>query len=225
MQTCTCQNPAFMTTNFARLRRQMIEEQLLSRGLKDPIVLEAIGAVPREVFVPSDLIDYAYKDSALPIEVSQTISQPYIVALMTSALELKSTDRVLEVGTGSGYSAAVLGEIAAEVYTIERHQFLADTARERLDRLGYRNIRVKHGDGTLGWLEEAPFDAIVVTAAGPEIPVALKRQLVIGGRLVIPVGGTNAIQKLVLIKRVDNDEFTAEDLGAVRFVPLIGDFD
>ena len=211
-----------MMTNYVKLRQQMIDEQLVGRGLKDQVVLDAIGAVPREAFVPPDLVDYAYKDSALPIEVSQTISQPYIVALMTSALDLTPTDRVLEVGTGSGYSAAVLAEIAAEVYTIERHQFLADTARERLDNLGYYNIRVKHGDGTLGWVEEAPFDAIVVTAAGPEIPDTLKRQLVIGGRLVIPVGETKGVQKLILIKRIDNEEYTSIDLGAVRFVPLIG---
>ena len=211
-----------MMTNYVKLRQQMIDEQLVGRGLKDQVVLDAIGAVPREAFVPPDLVDYAYKDSALPIEISQTISQPYIVALMTSALDLTPTDRVLEVGTGSGYSAAVLAEIAAEVYTIERHQFLADTARERLDNLGYHNIRIKHGDGTLGWIEEAPFDAIVVTAAGPEIPETLKRQLVIGGRLVIPVGETKGVQKLILIKRIDNEEYTSIDLGAVRFVPLIG---
>ena len=211
-----------MMANYVKLRQQMIDEQLVGRGLKDQVVLDAIGAVPREAFVPPDLVDYAYKDSALPIEVSQTISQPYIVALMTSALDLTPTDRVLEVGTGSGYSAAVLAEIAAEVYTIERHQFLADTARERLDNLGYHNIRIKHGDGTLGWIEEAPFDAIVVTAAGPEIPETLKRQLVIGGRLVIPVGETKGVQKLILIKRIDNEEYTSIDLGAVRFVPLIG---
>jgi protein-L-isoaspartate(D-aspartate) O-methyltransferase len=207
---------------FEELRQHMIEHQLVARGLRDQAVLDAVNAVPREEFVPADLIEFAYRDSPLPIEASQTISQPFIVAMMTAALELKPTDRVLEVGTGSGYAAAVLAQIAQEVYTIDRHQILVDTARKRLDDLGFDNIGVLHGDGTLGWPEHAPFDAIVVAAGGPEVPATLKEQLAIGGRIVIPVGATLASQKLLRIRRVSKDEYQEEDMGAVRFVPLIG---
>ncbi len=207
---------------FARLRKQMIEYQLAARGLDDKTVLDAVGAVPREAFVPTDLVEFAYQDSPLPIAASQTISQPYIVALMTSALELTPEDRVLEVGTGSGYAAAVLAEIVDEVYSIERHKILADTARNRLSELGYKNTHVLHADGTLGWPEQAPFDAIVVAAGGPEVPATLKQQLAIGGRLVIPVGATLHTQKLLRVRRISEHEYQQEDLGGVRFVPLIG---
>ncbi len=207
---------------FEYLRKQMIDYQLAARGLRDRTVLKAVSAVPREAFVPADLVEFAYNDSPLPIAASQTISQPYIVALMTAALELKPEERVLEIGTGSGYAAAVLAEIAKEVYTIERHKILADTARIRLEELGYNNTQVLYGDGTLGWPEYAPFDAIVVAAGGPDVPQNLKQQLAIGGRLVIPVGTTMRTQKLLRVRRISEDEFHEENLGDVRFVPLIG---
>jgi protein-L-isoaspartate(D-aspartate) O-methyltransferase len=207
---------------FNDLRQQMIDYQLVARGLHDQSVLDAINAVPREEFVATDLVEFAYSDSPLPIEASQTISQPYIVALMTAALELKPEDRVLEVGTGSGYAAAILGEIAQEVFTIERHKILVDSARKRLVELGYSNIQILYGDGTLGWPEHAPYDAIVVTAGGPEVPDTLKEQLAIGGRLVIPVGSTLRTQKLLRLRRISEHEYQEEDMGGVRFVPLIG---
>ena len=207
---------------FEALRKQMVDCQLAARGLSDQAVLDAVNAVPREEFIPTELVEFAYRDSPLPIAASQTISQPYIVALMTAALELKPSDRVLEVGTGSGYAAAVLAEIADDVYTIERHKILADTARKRLGNLGFKNIQVLYGDGTLGWPEHAPFDGIIVAAGGPEVPETLKQQLAIGGRLVIPVGTTLQTQKLIRVRRISEDKYQEEDLGAVRFVPLIG---
>ena len=209
-------------SEFKRLRQQMVDYQLSARGLHDQAVLDAVNAVPREEFVPVELVEFAYADSPLPIAAGQTISQPYIVALMAAALELKMGDRVLEIGTGSGYAAAIIAELAGEVYTIERHQVLADIARQRLEELGYGKIRVLCGDGTLGWPEFAPFDAIVVAAGGPEVPESLKRQLAIGGRLVIPVGSTLRTQKLLRVRRLGADEYREEDLGDVRFVPLIG---
>lgn len=208
--------------SFEQLRQQMIDYQLVARGLHDQTVLNALSAVPREKFIPTELVEFAYRDSPLPIEASQTISQPYIVALMTAALKLKKNDRVLEVGTGSGYAAAVLAEISNDVYTVERHKILADTARERLKDLGYTNVQVLHGDGTLGWSEHAPFDAIIVAAGGPEVPETLKQQLAIGGRLVIPVGASLDTQKLMRIERISEDVYKEENLGGVRFVPLIG---
>lgn len=209
-------------SNFQDLRKQMIDYQLAARGLRDQTVLDAVNLVPREEFVPTGLVEFAYSDSPLPIAASQTISQPYIVALMTAALDLEPDERVLEIGTGSGYAAAVLAEIAKDVYTVERHRILADTARSRLDELGYTNVQVLHGDGTLGWPEHAPFDAIVVAAGGPEVPAPLKEQLAIGGRLVIPVGSSLRTQKLLRVRRISEDEYLEEDLGDVRFVPLIG---
>lgn len=209
-------------SNFKELRQQMINDQLVARGLHDKTTLNALNAVPREKFTPPDLVEFAYRDSPLPIEKNQTISQPFMVALMTAALELKSDDRVLEVGTGSGYAAAVLGEICENVYTIERHKVLADTAKTKLKALGYTNVQVRHGDGTLGWPDNAPFDAIVVAAGGPEAPQALKEQLAIGGRLVIPIGTSLKSQKLLRIERISENEYKTEDLGDVRFVPLIG---
>ncbi len=195
---------------------------MLARGLRDEQVLAALEAVPREQFVPADLVEFAYQDTPLPIAARQTISQPYIVALMVSALQLQSADRVLEVGTGSGYAAAILAEIAAQVFTVERHKVLADSARSRLAELGYTNTEVLFADGTLGWPSEAPFDAIVVAAGGPQVPDSLKEQLTIGGRLVIPVGDAIHTQRLLRIRRLSETEYQEEDLGAVHFVPLIG---
>ena len=211
------------TDGARQLREEMVERQIRARGVRSPRVLEAMRAVRREGYVPSYLGEFAYEDTPLPIEEEQTISQPYIVAFMTEALELEGGEKVLEIGTGSGYAAAVLGEVAGEVFTIERHQRLADTARERLADDGYRNVRVRCGDGTLGWPEEAPFDAIVVAAGGPEVPHSLREQLAVGGRLVIPVGETVGYQKLKRVRRVAEDRFEEEELGDVRFVPLVGE--
>jgi protein-L-isoaspartate(D-aspartate) O-methyltransferase len=209
-----------MSTEAAR--RRMVERQIRARGVRDPRVLEAMRSVPREAFVSAELAELAYDDRPLPIEAGQTISQPYVVAWMTEALELEPTDRALEIGTGSGYAAAVLAGIAKQVYTIERHAELADLARERLAQLGLHNVEVRCGDGTLGWSEHAPFDAIVVAAGGPELPRALLDQLAIGGRLVMPVGDGRA-QQLVRVTRVAANDYRREDLGAVQFVPLIGE--
>jgi len=207
--------------NAAAARRQMVDRHLRARGVRDLRVLDAMAAVPREAFVSPDLADLAYDDRPLPIEAGQTISQPYIVALMAEALALEPGERVLEIGTGSGYAAAVLANVASQVYTIERHAELAELARERLTRLGYANVEVRCGDGTLGWSEHAPFDAIVVAAGGPELPPALLDQLAIGGRLVMPIG-TGRAQELVRVTRVGDHEYRREDLGSVVFVPLIG---
>ena len=179
--------------------------------------------VPREAFVSEEMQEFAYRNAPLPIGSGQTISQPLIVAQMAEALELAPHERVLEIGAGSGYAAAILSRIAKEVFTIERHRELADTARERLKRLGYANVQVRWGDGTRGWPEEAPFDAIVVAAGGPGIPRALLDQLRVGGRLVIPVGEEQDSQQLIRAIRRGDEQFEYEDLGAVRFVPLIGE--
>jgi len=203
-------------------RRHMVEAQIASRGIRDPAILRAMASVPREAFVPPELAEFAYEDAPLPIEAGQTISQPYIVAAMIEALGLPPGSRVLEVGAGSGYAAAVLGQLADEVYTIERHQDLARLAAERCQRLGYGNVHVRHGDGTLGWPEHAPFDGIVVAAGGPDAPPSLLEQLRIGGRLVIPIGPTPREQTLVRVTRTADERWTREDLGAVRFVPLVG---
>lgn len=200
----------------------MVETQIASRGIHDAGVLEAMGRVRREAFIPAHLSEFAYTDAPLPIEEEQTISQPYIVALMTAALQLSAGDRVLEIGTGSGYAAAVLAEIAGEVFTVERHEPLAESARQKLDALGYQSIQVQHADGTNGWLEHAPYDAIVVAAGGPAIPRPLRDQLAVGGRLVIPIGPTPRLQELVRVTRSSEDEYRRENLGSVRFVPLIG---
>ncbi len=207
--------------SFDDARRRMVH-QIETRGVHDPAVLAAMGKVPRERFVGSSLTHAAYEDRPLPIGEGQTISQPYIVALMTEALRLTSRDRVLEIGTGSGYAAAVLAEIAAQVYTIERLGSLAASARRRLSDLGYETVHVRCADGTLGWPEHAPYDAIVVTAGGPEIPKALLDQLAIGGRLVMPVGALSSGQHLVRVVRTGPDDYDSEDLGGVAFVPLIG---
>ena len=180
-------------------------------------------AVPREEFVPSGFVRHAYRDGPLPIGDGQTISQPYVVAWMAEAAELTAHDRVLEVGTGSGYAAAVLSRIADVVYTMERHASLADLARERLGALGFGNVHVGHGDGTQGWSDHAPYDAIVVAAGGRSVPEALREQLALGGRLLIPVGRARAGQSLVRERRRESGAFTREELGTVRFVPLISD--
>ncbi len=211
-----------MTDVFDDRRRKMVEHQLMGRDITDPAVLQAMGAVPRERFVDPHQEAYAYADGPLPIGEGQTISQPYVVALMTQALELGGEDRVLEVGTGSGYAAAVLAEIAQEVYTIERHDRLAAEAEDRLEQLGYENVTVICGDGSLGWPQAAPYDAIVVAAGGPEVPESLREQLEIGGRLVIPVGPRRT-QRLIRLRRISEPDFREEELGPVGFVPLIGE--
>ena len=209
-------------TDFDNRRRDMVQRQIASRGVRDRRVLHALLTVPREVFVPERLHEFAYEDTALPIEEEQTISQPYIVALMAEALEAGPDDRVLEVGAGSGYAAAVLSRIAREVYAIERHGVLAELARERMQRLGYTNVHIVYGDGTLGWPEHAPYDAIAVAAGGPDVPPALQSQLAPGGRLVIPIGTDPRLQELVRVRRTGPEKFQRESLGAVRFVPLVG---
>jgi protein-L-isoaspartate(D-aspartate) O-methyltransferase len=191
-------------TDFAHLRHNMVESQLRARGLDDERVLDAMERVPRHRFVPPSQRRSAYEDGPLPIGLGQTISQPYMVARMTELLRLVPTDRVLEIGTGSGYQAAVLAELAVEVVTVERHSDLAAQAEERLKDLGYTNIRVIVGDGTLGYPEEAPYDAIIVTAAAPYVPDSLREQLVIGGRMVIPVSAGYG-QDLKLIERLPDD--------------------
>ena len=209
------------TSKFSRLRNRMVDEQMAGRGIADPLVLAAMRAVPREIFVEDELLEFAYDDGALPIAAGQTISQPYIVARMIEAATLGRGSRVLEVGTGSGYAAAVLSRIAAMVYTIERHAALAEVARRRLAQLGYDNIDVRLGDGTQGWPEKSPFDAIIVAAAGPAIPPALKQQLLVGGNLVLPIGDSYGVQTLCKITRTSDMEFERADLDAVSFVPLV----
>lgn len=204
-------------------RLDMVRQQVQARGVRDARVLAAMRKVPREEFIPERLREFAYEDSPLPIAADQTISQPYIVAFMVESLALAGGEKVLEIGAGSGYAAAVLGEIAGRVFTIERIEELAEGARSVLERLGYHNVSVRHGDGTRGWPEEAPFDAIVVTAGGPEVPASLKRQMRVGGRIVIPVGEDACVQALLRITRVAEDEFEQEDLADVRFVPLVGE--
>lgn len=207
----------------AARRERMVAEQIEGRHVEDPAVLAAMGAVPREMFVLGPYRAYAYDDTPLPIPANQTISQPYIVAYMIAALALGPDDRVLEIGTGSGYAAAVLSRIAREVYTVERHNKLADFARERLARLGYDNVQVRHGDGTLGWPEHAPYNGIIVAAGGPSVPESLRSQLAIGGRLIMPVGRNRRRQNLILVTRVDEQHYRDEMLVPVAFVPLIGD--
>jgi len=202
-------------------REWMVRTQLRSRDITDEAVIQSMLIVPRHRYVKEDKQELAYYDTALEIEAEQTISQPYIVALMAQALELKTSDKALEIGTGSGYSAAILSRMAKRVYTIERHNLLAHLAEERFNSQGYENIEVRVGDGTLGWTEKAPFDAILVTAGGPKIPDSLIEQLAPGGRLVIPVGKKED-QHLVRVKKTLLSELIEEDLGAVRFVPLIG---
>lgn len=199
----------------------MLRRHLVGRGIRDPAVIEAMGAVPREEFVPREHMFRAYGDGPLPIGMGQTISQPYVVAWMAEALELGPRDRVLEIGTGSGYAAAVLGLLCEAVYTVERHLSLADAARERLNALGLGNVHVRHGDGGEGWNEHAPYDAIAVAAAGLRVPEPLRAQLRVGGRLVMPVGGAARGQVLVRERLGRGGRITREELGLVRFVPLV----
>jgi len=204
-------------------RERMVDRQIAARGVDDHYTLEAMRRIPREEFVPSRLREFAYEDSPLPIEAGQTISQPYIVALMISQARIRPGDRVLEIGAGSGYAAAVMAAIALKVYAIERVPELAEGARERLDKLGYDNIELRVGDGTRGWPEAAPFDAILAAASGPEVPEVLLQQLAPGGRLVMPIGTMREHQRLTLVTRTGNGRFEQKTLGDVRFVPLIGE--
>lgn len=204
-------------------REDMVRRQLAARGIADPRVLEAMRAVPRHAFVHPEQAAHAYDDEPLPIGEGQTVSQPYIVAAMIAAVRPTERDRALEIGTGSGYSAAVLSRLVAEVYTIERVPALARAARRRLAELGYQTVHVRLGDGTLGWPEEAPFDVIIVTASGPRVPPALRAQLAIGGRLVMPVGSQRGFQRLVRLVRTSPDDYEEEALESVAFVPLIGE--
>ena len=205
---------------FIEKRERMVKDQLIRRGINDKRVLEAMRKVPRHLFVPQDVINEAYNDYPLPIGHGQTISQPYMVALMTEALELKGDEKTLEIGTGSGYQTAILAELCKEVYTIERIISLLDKAKKVLKKLGYKNIFFKAGDGTLGWPENRPYDAIIVTAGAPKIPQPLLDQLADKGRLVIPVGDRFS-QELVKITKI-KDDIIRENLGGCRFVDLIG---
>jgi protein-L-isoaspartate(D-aspartate) O-methyltransferase len=200
----------------------MMEHDIKGRGIKDKNVLEVMGKIPRELFVDVSLRDRAYADHPLPIGEGQTISQPYIVALMTEALKLKPSDRVLEIGTGSGYQAAVLAEIVKEVFTIEIRKSLAEEATQRLKDLGYKNVKVKFGDGYYGWEEYAPFDAIIITASANHIPPPLIKQLKEGGRLILPLGSTLFYQTLTLATK-EKGELNIEEMGGVIFVPMTGE--
>ncbi len=210
------------STDYDKEREHMVESQLARRGIMDKRVLDAMRQVPRHLFVPQDMRDLAYCDGPLPIGHGQTISQPYIVALMTELLELTGDETVLELGTGSGYQAAILSRLADQVYSIERHDVLARQAEKVLSQLGYDNIVIKVGDGTLGWTEHSPYEAIIVTAAAPDIPEPLTGQLADGGRLVAPVGSRWS-QVLVRVKR-QGETLARESLTAVAFVPLVGKY-
>lgn len=205
---------------FTEIRKEMVDTQLTSRDIVDRRVLDVFGKVPRHMFVKESLWQDAYGDFPLPIGSGQTISQPYMVALMTQCLELKGPEKVLEIGTGSGYQSAVLAELSSEVYSVERYEELARQAENILDQLGYTNVHIKTGDGTLGWEEFSPFDGIIVTAGAPEVPKTLKGQLADGGRLVIPVGETYS-QVLKVVKRVGR-EYVERQICGCMFVPLVG---
>ncbi len=207
--------------DFNAQRERMVREQLLGRGIMDTAVIQAMRTVPREKFVPQSYREAAYMDGPLPIGAGQTISQPYVVALMLVQLQLQAEQRVLEIGTGSGYAAAVLGHIVCDVYTVERQHTLAWQAQARFEQLGYENIHVLEGDGTLGWPDHAPYDRIIVAACGPKVPRSLQMQLAINGRLLMPVGKKRS-QHLVLVERLAENEFRQRKLQSVRFVQLIG---
>jgi protein-L-isoaspartate(D-aspartate) O-methyltransferase len=206
--------------DFPKARFRMVEEQIIGRGIEDPRVIAAMKKVPRHLFVEEALQSQAYSDHPLPIGEKQTISQPYIVALMTEALRLEGREKVLEIGTGSGYQTAILAELAAKVFSIERIRSLAIGARKLIYELGYLNVEIKFSDGTSGWAEESPFDAIIVTAGAPEVPQPLVDQLAMGGRLVVPVGDPYSQDLLRIIKTEEG--MKKEDLGGCRFVKLIG---
>lgn len=205
--------------DFGSMRATMVAQQLKSRDIEDPAVLQAMNAVPRHAFVPAEMMPLAYTDRALPITNGQTISQPYIVAFMTQAVRIAPGDKVLEIGTGSGYQAAVLAAMGAEVYTMEILKPLVEEARDRLQSLGYKKVKIRHGDGYHGWPEHAPFDAIIVTAGAEKIPRPLVRQLKEGGRMIIPVGPHRGVRQLQLLQRQGNG-YSSEILMQVRFVPF-----
>jgi len=210
--------------DFGVQRESMVSRQIAARGVHDLAILEAMRQVPRECFVDEAMQEYAYEDAPLPIAAGQTISQPYIVARMIELARIAHGDRVLEIGAGSGYAAAVMAQIAERVFTIDRVGQLADLARRRFVALGYDNIEVRTGDGTGGWPQEAPFDAILASAGGPEVPDVLRMQLAIGGRLVMPVGQSLHHQQLVRVTRVDEVTFEEQWTDHVAFVPLIGTY-
>jgi len=210
-------------TDFASEREKMVEWQLRRRGISEPDILDAFRAVPRELFVDADVAQHAYGDHPLPIEAGQTISQPYIIALMIQAAAINAGNKVLEVGAGSGYAAAVICRIAEKVIGVERQRELAEVARERLARLGYTNVEIVEGDGTKGWPRAAPFDAILAAASGSHVPETLISQLVAGGRLVMPLGQPGGVQELIKVTKQNDGSLTRESLGGVRFVPLIGE--
>jgi protein-L-isoaspartate(D-aspartate) O-methyltransferase len=203
-------------------RKDFVYRQIESRGVRDPLVLKAMRTVARELFVPEEFREEAYEDTPLPIGSGQTISQPYIVAFMIEALKLRGGEKVLEIGAGSGYAAAVLAEIAGEVFAIERVQSLAEQATRNLAAARYGNIHVRHADGTQGWSEEAPFNGILVSAGGPDVPQSLMKQLAVGGRMVIPIGDLPTSQELIRVTRISEKVFDQENIGDVSFVPLIG---
>ena len=211
------------TTDFAAEREAMVERQLRRRGISEPDILDAFRAVPREAFISDEYAHLAYGDHPLPIEANQTISQPYIVALMIQAAAIKAGDKVLEVGAGSGYAAAVVSRIAERVIGIERQHDLVEVARERLQRLGYDNVEIVEGDGTKGCPEEAPFDAILAAASGSHVPRQLIEQLAPGGRIVMPLGEPGWVQELIKVTKQEDGILRQENLGGVRFVPLIGE--
>ena len=213
--------PAAESGDRAEERARMVATQIAARDVSDPRVLAALREVPRHRFVPAPMDAHAYEDSPLPIGLRQTISQPYIVAKMTELLRLKPTDRVFELGTGSGYQAAVASRIAAEVYTVEIFPELAERAKATIGELGYRNVHVRAGDGTLGWPEKAPFDALLVTAAMPEVPKRLVEQLKPGGRAVMPIGEPDAVQMLIYLEKTESGEIQRRDVFEVRFVPVL----
>jgi protein-L-isoaspartate(D-aspartate) O-methyltransferase len=210
-------------TDFTAEREAMVERQLRRRGITEPEILDAFRAVPREAFIGDEYAHLAYGDHPLPIEANQTISQPYIVALMIQAAAIKPGDTVLEVGAGSGYAAAVISRIARQVIAIERQHALVDVASERLRRLGYDNVEIVEGDGTRGCPDHAPFDAILAAASGSHVPQALIAQLSPGGRLVMPLGEPGWVQELIKVTKQDDGILKQENLGGVRFVPLIGE--
>ena len=214
-----------MAERFQKQRTKMVDGQLRARGIVDPRVLKAMEKIPRHLFIDEVLVEQAYNDNPLPIDRQQTISQPYIVALMSEAMELAGKEKVLEIGSGSGYQTAILAELAERVFTIERIAALATRARKVLESLNYYNVAVRVGDGTYGWREESPFSAIMVTAGAPRVPKLLIEQLVVGGRLVIPVGNRSS-QVLLKLTRLSQDpeDLKQEDLGGCRFVDLIGEY-